>query len=157
MHCSICDGFYPIDKHDFKQCCSVDTEWDIKQIDSKKYTYIDLFCGMGSFHYSFAKFGWTCVMASDICENARTVYHNNYNMQPLGDVCKIDPLDVPNYDIVCAGFSCQPFSRCGKQLGFDDPRGTMFYQVMKFAVRRPKFIIMENVQGLLNHDDGKHL
>jgi DNA (cytosine-5)-methyltransferase 1 len=124
------------------------------------YTFIDLFAGMGSFHQSFKKFGWECVMASDIDKNACDVYEKNHGLKPLGDVCKIDPRDVKHYDIVCAGFSCQPFSQCGKQMGFDDPRGTMFYQVMKFAElkplkEKPKFIILENVQALFNHNKGK--
>lgn len=129
-------------------------------INNTKYSFIDLFAGMGSFHQSFKKFGWECVMASDIDKNARLVYEKNHGIKPLGDVCKINPLNIKHCDIVCAGFSCQPFSQCGKQLGFDDPRGTMFYQVMKFAEvkplkDKPKFIILENVRGLLNHNKGR--
>lgn len=116
--------------------------------------YIDLFCGMGSFHESFKKLGWECVMACDIDKHARDTYFANHNIQPLSDVTDINPSDIGSYDIVCAGFPCQPFSQCGHGKGFDDERGTMFHQVMKFADKRPKFIILENVQGLLKHDNG---
>lgn len=117
--------------------------------------YIDLFCGIGSFHYSFQKLGWECVMASDINKAASDTYQANYNMTPLGDILDIEPSSIPQYDILCAGFPCQPFSQCGKQKGFDDTRGTLFFNIMKFVrFHTPKVLILENVQGLLNHDNG---
>ena len=117
--------------------------------------YIDLFCGMGSFHYSFDQLGFECVMASDIYEPAKDTYKLNYNIETLGDICNIDPNELPDYDILCAGFPCQPFSRAGKQKGFDDDRGTMFHQIMRLVKTNiPKIIILENVQGLINHDKG---
>ena len=120
-----------------------------------KIKFIDLFSGIGSFHYSFKKLGWECVMASDINKAARDIYKENYLLEPLGDIVKIDPKTIPNYDILCAGIPCQPFSQCGKHLGFDDERGTLFYQVMKFVkYHKPKVVIIENVKGLLNHDNG---
>lgn len=123
------------------------------------YKFIDLFCGMGSFHYSFSKLGMQCIMASDIDEHARTIYNLNYKLKPLGDIVNIDPKDIPYYDILCAGFSCQPFSNIGQHKGFDDEkRGTMFYQIIKFAkFHKPKIIVLENVQGLLKHDNGQTL
>jgi DNA (cytosine-5)-methyltransferase 1 len=130
---------------------------DIKEDDVKKeIKYIDLFCGIGSFHYSFKKNGWKCVMACDIAQSARNTYNENYDIVPLKDICEIDPKYIENYDILCAGFPCQPFSQAGKHLGFDDKRGTMFAQVMKFVeYHKPKVIVLENVQGLLNHNKGK--
>jgi DNA (cytosine-5)-methyltransferase 1 len=116
--------------------------------------FIDLFCGMGSFHQSFKKLGWTCVMACDIDEAARKTYAANHGIEPLGDICEIDPTKVPAYDVVCAGFPCQPFSQAGHHRGFEDPRGTMFFQVMKFVQRRPIAVILENVPALLTHDSG---
>lgn len=126
----------------------------------KEYTFIDLFCGIGSFHQSFKGHGWKCMMASDINKNARDVYYENHGVKPQGDICLIDPKTIEHYDIVTAGFPCQPFSQCGLRKGFGEKRGTMFYQVMKFAEEKkdkdkPKFIILENVQGLLKHNDGK--
>ena len=122
----------------------------------KEIKYIDLFCGIGSFHYSFQKLGFKCVMASDIYKPAKQNYKKNYNMDVLDDICDIDPSKIEDYDILCAGFPCQSWSQCGKRKGFNDSRGTMFYQVMRFVKTNvPKIVILENVQGLLNHDKGK--
>ena len=118
--------------------------------------YIDLFCGMGSFHYSFEKLGFTCVMASDIYKAAKENYKENYNIDVLDDICDIEPSTIESYDILCAGFPCQPFSQAGQHKGFEDSRGTMFSQVMRFVKTNvPKIVILENVQALLNHDSGK--
>ena len=117
--------------------------------------FVDLFCGIGSFHYSFQKLGWECVMACDIDKSARETYKENYNMAPLGDIIDINPKDVPMYDILCAGFPCQSFSQCGNRKGFSDERGTLFFNILKFVeYHKPKVIVLENVQGLLNHDKG---
>ena len=117
--------------------------------------FIDLFCGMGSFHYSFQKLGFKCVMASDIYKPAKDTYKNNYNMEVLDDICDIDHSTIEPYDILCAGFPCQPFSQAGHHKGFADSRGTMFSQVMRFVKYNiPKIVILENVQALLNHDNG---
>jgi DNA (cytosine-5)-methyltransferase 1 len=124
--------------------------------EEKKIRYIDLFCGMGSFHYSFKKNNWECVMACDIDKSARNTYSENYGIKPLEDICDIKPEEIEDYDILCAGIPCQPFSQAGKHLGFKDERGTMFGQVMKFVnYHKPKVIIIENVQGLVSHDKGK--
>lgn len=120
--------------------------------------FIDLFCGIGSFHYSLKKLGFECVMACDINEPARKTYHANYGIVPLGDVTDIAPESVPSFDILCAGFPCQPFSNIGKHRGFDDERGTMFFQILKFAKHhKPKFIILENVPALVSHNKGETL
>jgi len=124
--------------------------------NSSEIRYIDLFCGMGSFHYSFQKLGFKCVMASDIYKAAKDNYKENYNMDILDDICDIEPSKIEDYDILCAGFPCQPFSQAGHHKGFEDSRGTMFSQVMRFVKQNiPKIIILENVQGLLNHDNGR--
>jgi DNA (cytosine-5)-methyltransferase 1 len=124
--------------------------------ENKKIKFIDLFCGIGSFHYSFKKLNWECVMSCDIDPAVRETYKENYNLLPLGDITEIEPKNIPNYDILCAGFPCQPFSQCGQHKGFDDKRGTLFFNIMKFIeYHKPKIIILENVQGLLKHDDGK--
>lgn len=118
--------------------------------------FIDLFCGIGSFHYSFQKLGWECVMACDIDETVRKTYQQNYGLQPLGDITTIDPKTIPKYDILCAGFPCQPFSQCGQHKGFEDERGELFFQVMKFVCHHhPSVIVLENVPALLTHDKGK--
>ena len=123
---------------------------------SNQVKYIDLFCGMGSFHYSFQKLGLKCVMASDTYKPAKENYKKNYNIDILGDICDIEPSSIESYDILCAGFPCQPFSQAGHHKGFKDIRGTMFSQVMRFVKTNiPKVVILENVQALLNHDKGK--
>ena len=125
----------------------------------KEITYIDLFCGIGSFHYSFKKLGFKCVLSSDICEPAKITYNHNHNMEPMGDICDIDPTSLPSYDILTAGFPCQPFSQAGYRKGFEDDkdnRGTMFSQVMKFVkTNKPRIVVLENVGHLLKHDNGK--
>ena len=123
------------------------------------WNYVDLFSGMGSFHYSLSRqTGFNCVAASDICEAARRVYEANHGLKPLGDICDIDPQTLPPFDLVCAGFPCQPFSQAGHRRGFNDTRGTMFEEVMRVALggkRKPSVIVLENVRGLLRHDDGR--
>ena len=126
------------------------------QNQPKEIRYIDIFCGMGSFHYSFQKLGFKCVMASDIYIPAKENYKKNFNMDVLDDICDIEPSTIEPYDILCAGFPYQPFSQAGHHKGFKDSRGTMFSQVMRFVkINIPKIIILENVQALLNHDKGK--
>lgn len=129
----------------------------VKQsLSNKKLRYIDLFCGIGSFHMSFSKLGFECVMACDINKAVRDTYKENYGVTPLQDIVDIDPKKIPDHDILCAGFPCQPFSQAGKQRGFKDNRGTMFFHVMKFVkINKPKIVVLENVAGLLNHDSGK--
>ena len=123
---------------------------------TQQVKYIDLFCGIGSFHYSFEKLGFKCVMASDIYKPAKDTYKENYGMNILDDICEINPSDIEDYDILCAGFPCQPFSQAGHHKGFEDSRGTMFSQVMRFVKHNvPKIVVLENVQALLNHDNGK--
>ena len=123
---------------------------------NKKVTYIDLCCGMGSFHYSFRKNGWKCVMACDINNKARGTYKLNYDIEPKGDIYDIIPSSIPKYDILCAGFPCQSFSQSGKQKGFKDKRGLLFFEIMKFVkFHKPKIIIFENVPALLKHDNSK--
>lgn len=125
-------------------------------MNKEEVKFIDLFCGIGSFHYSFKKLNWKCVMACDIDKAVKETYKENYDLLPLDDITEIEPINVPNYDILCAGFPCQPFSQCGKHKGFDDKRGTMFFHIMKFVkYHKPTIMILENVQGLLNHDGGK--
>ena len=117
--------------------------------------FIDLFCGIGSFHYSFKKLGWKCIMACDINNAVKESYYENYDLKPLDDIISIEPKEIENYDILCAGFPCQAFSQCGKHKGFQDERGTLFFNIMKFVkYHKPKIIILENVPGLLTHNNG---
>lgn len=118
--------------------------------------YIDLFCGMGSFHYSFNKIGGECVYACDNNKDAQDTYELNWGMRPDGDILDLDPSTLPDFDCLCAGFPCQPFSRIGKRKGLQDDRGGLIYTIIDILNEKtPEFFILENVRGLLNHDKGK--
>lgn len=131
-------------------------EVDNKALDG--YEFIDLFCGIGGFHLALSSFGAKCVFASDIDKNAREVYKKNFKMEPYGDITKIDVVDIPKHDIICAGFPCQPFSISGQQQGFNDNRGKLFYEIIRIAsYHKPKIILLENVKNLEIHNAGKTL
>lgn len=120
--------------------------------------FIDLFCGIGSFHHSFTSLGMKCVFACDVSEDCRRTYEKNYGLKPADDICKVNVGDVPSFDILCAGFPCQPFSVAGGHKGFSDYRGTMFFETMKFVDHHhPKCVVFENVAGLESHDKGNSL
>ncbi len=122
------------------------------------FNFIDLFSGMGGFRIAFEKQGGKCVFSSDIDKYARETYFMNFGEIPYGDITKIDEKDIPDHDILCAGFPCQAFSIAGKRLGFEDTRGTLFFDVARILKeKKPKAFILENVRGLINHDGGKTL
>ena len=120
----------------------------------KKFKYIDLFAGIGGFHQAMSNLGGTCVLASEIDENAIKTYFKNYGIDSAHDITEIKDKDIPNHDVLCAGFPCQAFSKAGKQLGFDDPtKGTLFFEIARILrAKKPKYIILENVRNLLSHD-----
>lgn len=123
-----------------------------------KFSFIDLFSGIGGFHSGLAPLGGTCLMASDILPIACETYFANYRMKPLGDITKIALKDIPKHDLLCAGFPCQAFSNVGHKKGFDDPRGEMIFQVFRILKgKKPKAFILENVKGLAAHSQGKTL
>lgn len=117
--------------------------------------FIDLFCGLGGFRIAFEASGCECVFSSDIDKAARETYELNFGEVPSGDITKIDAKDIPDFDIVCAGFPCQPFSLAGKRRGFEDTRGTLFFDVLRILKEKnPSAFFLENVAGLVNHDGG---
>lgn len=126
-------------------------------MSAERFTYIDLFCGIGGFHQAMSHFGGKCVFACDIDEDCRKVYEENYGLKPHGDITQIDERDIPEHDVLCAGFPCQSFSKAGHRLGFEDKtRGTLFFDIARIvSFRKPKFIILENVRNLASHDKGK--
>lgn len=118
--------------------------------------FVDLFSGMGSFHYSFGRLGWKCVLACDIDPSSRCTYEHHYGIRPCENIMDIRPKDMPRYDILCAGFPCQPFSSEGLRKGFEDPRGNMVFEVFRIMKgTRPPIVVLENVPGLVNHNQGK--
>lgn len=126
--------------------------------ETKKFKFIDLFCGLGGFRIAFEKAGGECVFSSDIDKYVKEVYSENFGEIPYGDITQIATEDIPEHDILCAGFPCQPFSTAGRRLGFEDTRGTLFFEVARILKeKQPKGFILENVKGLTNHDKGKTL
>ena len=130
-----------------------------------KFTFIDLFAGIGGFRIALEKLGGKCVFSSEWDRHAKETYFQNYGEVPFGDVTKftqtetskyIPTKNIPNHDILCGGFPCQPFSQAGRQLGFEDARGTLFFDILTIAKeRRPKVLFLENVKRLKGHDKGR--
>lgn len=123
-----------------------------------KFTFIDLFAGIGGFRMSMQNLGGKCVFSSEWDLQAQKTYLLNYGEVPFGDITKESTKAfIPdNFDILCAGFPCQAFSLAGKRLGFEETRGTLFFEVAEIIRRkRPKAFFLENVKGLLIHDKGK--
>jgi DNA-methyltransferase (dcm) len=121
-------------------------------------TFIDLFCGIGGFHIASSNLGMQCVFACDIDAEARKAYEHNYNLKPQEDITRISATEVPDHDLLCAGFPCQPFSIIGQRKGFCDPRGTLFEEIIKIAKeKKPKAIILENVRRLAYSNQGNDL
>ena len=125
---------------------------------NNNFKFIDLFCGLGGFRIALEKQNCNCVFSSDIDKAVAQVYENNFGEYPSGDITKIDSNEIPDFDILCGGFPCQSFSIAGKRLGFEDSRGTMFFEVARILKeKKPKAFILENVKGITNHDNGKTL
>lgn len=120
--------------------------------------FIDLFAGIGGFHYAMQSFGAQCVFASEIDEKAAKAYATNHLLAPKGDITKINAQDIPTHDILCGGFPCQAFSISGNLKGFEDTRGTLFFDIARIVDHhKPKILFLENVKNLVKHDDGKTL
>lgn len=125
-----------------------------------KFTFIDLFAGIGGFRMALQNIGGECVFSSEWDEQAQRTYYANYGEVPFGDITKESTKSyIPdNFDVLCAGFPCQAFSLAGKRLGFAETRGTLFFDVAEILRRKqPKAFFLENVKGLAIHDKGKTL
>ena len=122
------------------------------------YKFIDLFAGIGGFHLGLAHHGMKCVFASEIDKAARATYIENHKISEKifnEDINSIDPKDIPDHDILCAGFPCQPFSQAGYKKGLQDERGNLFFNILSILKeKKPKAFILENVRHLLKHDNG---
>jgi DNA (cytosine-5)-methyltransferase 1 len=120
--------------------------------------FIDLFAGIGGFRMGFEKAGFTCVFSSEVNQRCREVYRKNYQESPFGDIREINADALPYFDVLVAGFPCQPFSICGKKQGFEDTRGTLFFEICRIvAAKQPKVVVLENVKHLIHHDRGNTL
>ncbi len=140
----------------------------------KTFDFIDLFAGIGGFHQAMHAAGGSCVFACEWNKYARQSYQANYeSISPsifanncarfAGDINEVEPSDIPDFDVCCAGFPCQPFSMAGHRLGFEDTRGTLFFNIANIVKskvdsgRPPKVLLLENVKGLKNHHKGETL
>lgn len=136
-------------------------------MSKKPLTFIDLFAGIGGFHKAFHDCGAECVFVSEWDDAARKTYKANYQkISPkifedeeklfAGDITKVKAEDIPDFDILTGGFPCQPFSQAGLKKGFNEARGTLFFDVARIMkAKQPKAFFLENVRGLLTHNEGK--
>lgn len=135
-------------------------KWDVPFAppDNPQFTFIDLFAGIGGFRIAFQSLGGKCVFSSEIDPFAKQTYEANFGEVPFGDITDISADQIPNHDILLAGFPCQAFSIAGRRQGFDDTRGTLFFHIARILnEKRPKAFFLENVKGLRSHDRGKTL
>jgi DNA (cytosine-5)-methyltransferase 1 len=118
--------------------------------------FIDLFAGLGGFHLALKRLGHSCVFACELDSELRTLYQKNFGIEPKGDIRGISVSAVPDHDLLCAGFPCQPFSKAGEQQGFDCPQwGDLFDFVLKIIrFRKPQYLILENVPNITRHNNG---
>lgn len=123
----------------------------------QRFRFIDLFAGLGGFHVALDKLGGTCVFAAEWQSHLQDLYFENFGIKPKGDIRDVKPASVPDHDVLCAGFPCQPFSKAGEQLGFECTRqGDLFFNVAAIIeAKAPRYFILENVPNLLQHDGGK--
>lgn len=130
-----------------------------------KIKFIDLFAGIGGFHTALHNEGGECVFASEWDIHSRKTYEHNYKKTAknlfesgnfAGDITKVNPKEIPDFNILCAGFPCQPFSQAGFKKGFNETRGTLFFDIVNIIKeKQPEAFFLENVRHLLKHDDGK--
>lgn len=131
----------------------------------KKFTFIDLFAGIGGMRMAFESVGGKCLFSSEWDKSAQKTYETNFGEIPAGDITKIDAKDIPDHDILLAGFPCQPFSLAGvskknslgRKHGFaDETQGTLFFDIARILKeKQPKVFVLENVKNLVNHDKGR--
>lgn len=122
----------------------------------KKFKFIDLFAGIGGIRIPFDKFNGECVFSSEIDPACQEAYKANFGETPHGDITQINPKSIPNHDILLGGFPCQAFSIIGRQKGFADTRGTLFFNIEEILLaKKPRAFLLENVKQLYTHDGGR--
>src|SRR5699024_3452851 len=127
-------------------------------MSKQKFTFIDLFAGIGGFRIGFERLGGECVFSSEIDKYCQQTYKYNFGDCPDGDITQKNANKLPDHDILLGGFPCQAFSIAGRKGGFEDTRGTLFFDVARIIdQKRPKAFLLENVKGLASHDKGKTL
>jgi DNA (cytosine-5)-methyltransferase 1 len=122
------------------------------------FKYIDLFAGIGGFRIALDSSGGKCVYSSELNPSCREVYKANFGDDPAGDIKQADENSIPDHDVLAGGFPCQAFSIAGNKRGFEDTRGTLFFDVLRIAkAKKPKVVFLENVKNLVHHDKGRTL
>ena len=126
---------------------------------TKAFKFIDLFAGIGGMRLAFESVGGECVFSSEWDKHAQETYAANFGEVPHGDISEVAISRIPKFDVLLAGFPCQPFSSIGKRQGFDHPtQGTLFYEIVRIIeAKKPDMFLLENVAGLQNHDQGRTL
>ena len=152
----VCELAYQMSFWELPNCKGLKPEVPFPAPKKGKFTFIDLFAGIGGFHLAMHELGGKCVFASEWDKDAQETYEANYGITPYGDITKIGEKEIPQHDVLCAGFPCQPFSKAGKQEGFDDEtKGTLFFDIERILRHHhTKYIILENVRNLVAHDNG---
>lgn len=126
-----------------------------KEYNLNGYRFIDLFAGIGGIRTAFDRLNAQCVFSSEWDKFSQLTYEANFGHKPQGDITKIEAKDIPSFDILLAGFPCQPFSNAGRKKGFEDTRGTLFFDVCRIVdFHKPKVLLLENVKGFKSHDKG---
>ena len=124
----------------------------------KRLKFLDLFSGIGGMRIALERSGMQCVFSSDNNQACRKTYEDNFAERPVGDIRDIDPKDIPDFNILVAGFPCQPFSISGHKKGFEDVRGTLFFEILRILKdKQPETVLLENVKHLLHHRGGQTL
>lgn len=125
-------------------------------INTTNMKFIDLFCGIGGFHLALKELGCQCVLACDIDKKCCESYFKNFGIEPVSNIKDIDEKTLPEFDILCGGFPCQPFSNGGKKKSFDDDRGSLFDEIIRITnYKKPKFMFLENVKHILKVSNGE--
>lgn len=142
----------------YQQVHSLNLFMSHKKNSDPKFTFIDLFAGIGGIRLGFESINGECVFTSEWDKPCQKTYEANFGEIPAGDITKIKPEEIPPFDVLLAGFPCQPFSMAGKKMGFNDTRGTLFFDIAKIIKHHnPKVVFLENVKNLGSHDKGKTL
>jgi DNA (cytosine-5)-methyltransferase 1 len=129
-----------------------------KENKQSKFTFIDLFAGIGGIRIGFEKAGGESVFTSEWDKYSQKTYQANFEEIPYGDITKIKAEEIPNFDVLLAGFPCQPFSQAGLKKGFNDIRGNLFFDIVKIVKHhKPSVVFLENVRNLAGHDKGNTL
>ena len=129
---------------------------DNHKVKMRNFTFIDLFAGIGGIRIPFETLGGKCVFGSEWDEHAQQTYYHNFGETPAGDITEIDEHEIPDHDILLAGFPCQPFSIIGDKQGFEDTRGTLLFDIERILrEKQPEAFLLENVKQLLTHDKGR--